>query len=289
MGIFLLKCLAKLPFRFLYMLSGIVFFVIYRMIGYRRKVVIDNLKNAFPQKTDKEIKQISKRFYKHFSDLSIETIKLSDMDKQDFDNRVKVKHTHFLKALYKQGKSVVVLTMHYNNWEWSSCIPLHLHHIPVAVYKPLHNKKFNTYMNRIRSGFGAEMIPTDKVLRRVLESVEKNEVISLWLAGDQTPPLFHKFWLPFLNRQTLFYKGPAAIARRFNFPVVFQKIEKNGRGKYTITFELLIANPAEFDEQEIMNIYIQKMEEVIKEQPEYYLWSHKRWKHQPPSEIPGNY
>lgn len=286
MSILFLKYLAKLPFTILYLLSDILYVVVYYLVGYRKNVVLNNLKNAFPDRPENEIRKLCKKFYKHFSELSIEIIKMNRMTEADFRDRVSVKNSELLHDYFKAGKSVIVLTMHYNNWEWSSFIPLHLLHKSFAVYKPLHDKKYDVYLNSNRSRLGAEMIPTHQVLKKIMHARRKQELFSLWLAGDQTPPMHHQFWLIFLNQEALFYPGPATISRRFNYPVVFQQIIKTARGKYEIVFEPLVENPSKLSESEIMKIYIRKMEEVIKERPEYYLWSHKRWKHVRPEGVP---
>lgn len=286
MGLFLLKQLARLPFGWLYLLSNFLFIVVYHVVGYRRKVVFENLKKAFPEKTENEIRQLSKRFYRHFSDLTFEVIKMGNMNAADFKKRVDVKNTDLLHQFYEQKRSLVTLTMHFNNWEWSSCLTLYVKHKPFAVYKPLHNEKFNNYLNRNRSKMGAEMIPNNQVLRRIIRARENDELFFLWLAGDQTPPWYHTFWLRFFNQEALFYPGPASISRRFNYPVIFQKTIKKSRGKYETSFEVLFENPKDYSEAQIMKAYIRKMEETIREQPAHYLWSHKRWKNQRPKDIP---
>jgi len=284
-GIFLLKQLALLPFSFLYFCSDILYYLIYYMIGYRKKVVIDNLKNSFPEKSNSEIIKLAKRFYRHFCDLTIEIIKLHTMNENDFRQRLKVKNIGLLDQLFKQNRSLIVLTMHYNNWEWSSCIPLYMKHKPLGVYKPLHNRKYDRYINNNRERMGVVMIPTHMVLRTILESQRNHKLFLLWLAGDQTPPVFHDSWFMFLNQEAMFYPGPATLSSRFDVPVVFQKIEKVKRGHYETTFEMLIENPSGLGETEIMESYIRRMEEIIREQPEYYLWSHKRWKHKRQEQI----
>jgi KDO2-lipid IV(A) lauroyltransferase len=137
-------------------------------------------------------------------------------------------------------------------------------------------------MNKTRSRFGTELIKDSQILRRVLKAKSKKEPVAVWLAGDQTPPDFYKFWFTFLNRETSFYPGPAFISKRFNQPVIFMRIDKTGRGKYLTTVEVLFENPAEVSEEKIIKAYIDKMEEIIREKPEYYLWSHRRWKHKRP-------
>ncbi len=286
MGIFFLKQLARLPFWLLYPFSNLIYFVVYYIIRYRKKVVYENLKNAFPEKSNKEIIHIGKRFYRHFSDLIVEIIKLRGMNGIDLKERISLKNTERMHQFFEQKRNLIALSMHYCNWEWSSCVVRYLEHKSIGVYKPLHNKKYNDYINENRTLMGAEMIPNHQVLRRIIKGREENIPFILWLAGDQTPPLYHKYWMKFLNQEALFYPGPAAISRRFNYPVLFQKTIKKSRGKYETSFEVLIENPEDYSESQIMKAYIQRMEETIKEQPEYYLWTHKRWKHKRPDHIP---
>lgn len=286
LGIILLKLISRFPFGLLYLLSDLFFVVVYHIVGYRRKVVMKNLKNSFPHKTEKELKSIARKFYRHFADLTIETIKLGSIGETEFKKRMLVKNPEVIDQYFKQSKSVVVLTMHYNNWEWGSVFPLFLKHKILGVYRPLNNLQFDRYMNRNRARFGAEMVPGAVVLRRVVKAHSVQEPVFIWLAGDQTPPWFHKFWLMFLNQETMFYPGPATISRRFNYPVFFQRTIKKRRGYYETTFELLFENPSEFSETEIMKAYIKKMEEVINDQPENYLWSHRRWKNKRPADVP---
>jgi Kdo2-lipid IVA lauroyltransferase/acyltransferase len=285
-GIFFLKVMAKFPFWFIYFLSDLFYWIVYYLVGYRKKVVVENLKNAFPEKSEIEINAISKKYFRHFADLTLETIKMRGMKPADFEERMKVTNADLVNRYFDKGKSVMVLTMHYNNWEWGTYLSVHLKHYCLAVYKPLQNILFDRFMNKTRSKFGTQLVKNDQILRRVLQAEKQNKPVFIWLAGDQTPPEFHKFWFRFLHQDAMFYPGPAFISKRFNQPVFFQKTEKTERGKYKITFELLFENPAQFSETEIIKTYIQRMEEVIREQPEFYLWSHKRWKHKRPAELP---
>jgi Kdo2-lipid IVA lauroyltransferase/acyltransferase len=285
-GIFFLKLLAKFPFGFIYFLSDIFYLVVYYIVGYRKKVVDANLKNAFPGKSEKEIKQITKNFYRHFSDLTLETIKMSGMKTSDFETRMIVANPELINDFFYKGRSVLVLTMHYNNWEWGTYISVHLKHKSLAVYRPLNNSQFDKFMNKIRSGFEAELVKDNQILRHLLRYEKQNVPVFVWLAGDQTPIAAHDFWFRFLNQDGMFFPGPAFISKRFNQPVFFQKIEKTGRGKYLTTFELLCENPQEKSETEIIKMYIDKMEEIINKNPEFYLWSHNRWKRKRPKEIP---
>lgn len=285
-GIFILKLVAKFPFWIIYLLSDLFYLVVYYIIGYRKEVVVQNLQNAFPEKNEQEILSISKDYFRHFCDLTLETIKIHGMTEKDFRQRMIVKNPESVNHYFEKGKSIVVLTAHYNNWEWGACFPLYVKHTVLGVYKPLNNEKFDTFMHKMRRSMGAELIQNSKILRRVLQAQKSNEPVFIWLAGDQTPSHSHKLWFRFLNQDALFYPGPAVISRKFNQPVFFQRLEKTGRGKYEVTFELLFENSTEFSEADIIKAYIKKMEDLIHEKPEFYIWSHKRWKHTRPEDIP---
>jgi len=284
-GIFLTKMVAKLPFWFIYFLSDVFYQINYFVIKYRKSVVLKNLINSFPEKTNAEIKSISKKFYRHFSDLTLETIKMRGMKATDFEKRMKVANAGLINEYFENGRSVMVLTMHYNNWEWGTYLSMYLKHKLLAVYKPLNNVQFDRFMKQTRSRFNAELVKNEHILRHLLRYEKQNTPVIVWLAGDQSPLVAHDYWFSFLNQEAMFYPGPAFISKKFNQPVFFQKLEKTDRGKYLTTFELLCENPAEKSEIEILKIYIEKMEEIIREKPEFYLWSHKRWKRRRPANI----
>ncbi len=286
--VFFLTLLSKLPFAFIYFLSDIFYFIVFYIIRYRKEVVLQNLKNSFPEKTLEEIKTIRKKYFRHFCDLTLESIKMIDLSNPDCEMRMEIKNAGIINRFYEDNKSVLVLTMHYNNWEWSNCLPREINHLVIGVYKPLHNKKIDSLVNKSRERQGVEMVANSNILRRIIKAGKNNEQVFIWLAGDQTPPVFHTHWFYFLNQEAMFYPGPARISKRFDFPIFFQKIEKKSRGKYVTSFEMLVENPASFSEKEIMGIYIRKMEEIIREKPEFYLWSHKRWKHKRPKDVPLN-
>ena len=285
-GIFFLQFIAKLPFAVIYLLSDIFYFIVFYIIKYRKEVVFQNLRNSFPEKSEEQLKIIRKKYFRHFCDLIMESIKMFNMTKADYKKHMEIKDAELINSYFEKKKSVVVLTMHFNNWEWSNCFPREIKHHVLGVYKPLHNKKYDNLMNGTREKQGAEMITNSNILRRIIQAEKTNEMIFIWLAGDQTPPSYHSLWFTFLNQEAMFYPGPAVIAKRFNYPIFFQKIEKQSRGRYVTTFEMLVKNPQDFSEKEILIKYIQKMEEEIRKNPEFYLWSHKRWKHKRPENIP---
>lgn len=285
-AIFFLKQIARFPFWLIYFLSDIFYLIVYYIIGYRKDVVLNNLHNSFPEKDEKELKEISKKYFRHFCDLTLEAIKTHGMNENDANKRMVVKNADEVNRFYDQGKSVVVLTMHYNSWEWSNIIGKHQKHEVLAIYKPMTSLQFNVFMNKGRERFGVTALKDSLTLRTVIEKKKKNELVFIWLAADQTPPVFHKFWMQFLNQDALFYPGPASISKRFNYPVFFQTTRKVKRGHYETSYELLFENPQEVSEAKIMSTFVAKMEELIREKPEYYLWSHRRWKHKRPENIP---
>jgi len=287
-GIFFIKIISHFPFWMIYLLSDILFLLVFYGIGYRKKVVSENLRNSFPDKSEKEIKKIRRKFFRHLADLTLETLKMNGMDERDYQKRYKVKNPGLLNAYFEKGQSVVVLTSHFNNWEWGNVFPLVLKHRILGVYKPFHNVVFDAFQKKTRSKFGAELVPDAKILRRVITAEKNNEPVFTWLAGDQNPPFSKKFWFRFLNQDTIFFPGPAVISRKFNHPVIFQETKKVARGKYEVTFDVLFEDPGEQEDSAIILAFIKKMEALIVEKPEHYLWSHRRWKHQRPPEVPLN-
>jgi KDO2-lipid IV(A) lauroyltransferase len=285
-GIFFTKIVAKFPFWIIYFISTVFYLLVFYIIKYRKPIVLKNLRNSFPEKSDIEIKEIEKKFYHHFADLTLETIKMRGMKDSDFKQRMKVANADLINGYFDKGKSVLILTMHYNNWEWGTYLSKYLKHKSLAVYKPLANVEFDKFMNKTRSRFNAELIKNDNVLRHLIRYKKQKTPVFVWLASDQSPIAAHDYWFRFMNQEAMFYPGPAIISKQFNQPVFFQKLEKTGRGKYLTTFELLCENPTEKTEHEIIKLYIEKMEEIIREKPEYYLWSHKRWKRKRPDGIP---
>ncbi len=282
----ILRIVSILPFRILYLISDGIYPIIYNLIGYRKKVVRANLRNSFPEKPEKELNEIAGKFYRHLCDLFFESIKVRSMNAAAFASRFTVKGADQVNRFFEEGRSVIILGTHYCNWEWMISLPLWLKHKILLVYKPLQNEIFDRYLNETRQLQGGRVVSMAVTLRTVIEADKNHEKILTWLAADQTPPWNHKFWTLFFNQEAMFFNGPAKIARRFNHPVFFQYIRKTSRGHYETGFELLFENPQEVDEVMIIKTYVKKLESLIRENPEYYLWSHKRWKHNRPSGMP---
>lgn len=278
-----LKALSRLPFPVIYGLADFLSYILQYVAGYRRRVIRENLRNAFPEKSEKEIRQLMRAFYVHFCDISLETAKGWNMTREDFAKRVTIKGTEEMNKLADKGKSVVLLAMHYNNWEWSSVTQAYLKHQYLVVYNPVRgNPMFEEYLLAMREKFGAKTIPFHKSARTLVDFHKMERPVCLALGGDQRPPIVTPFWTTFLNQEACFNSGPEKIAKRTNQPVFFFLTRKVKRGHYEIEFIPLIENPADLSHEEILLTYVRTMEKYIREAPEYYLWSHKRWKQQRP-------
>ncbi len=282
-----LKFISYLPFWLLYLCSDFFYFVLRYIIRYRKKVIYTNLENSFPEKSPGEISSIANKFYSHFCDVFFETIKAYSMSAKQFDKRFHFRGVEIFDKYYQQGTSVVLLGMHYNNWEWNSASQRKSNHKVLVIYNPIRgNKAFEDFMLKIRERWGCKSIPVYKSARTAIEFNRGSKPAILWLAADQTPPPTTKLWMTFLHQETPFFSGPEKIAHRTNQPVFFHHVRKIKRGVYEVFFYKLFENPAEVKEKEVLLAYAKKMEEIISQEPQYYLWSHRRWKHKRPEDIP---
>jgi KDO2-lipid IV(A) lauroyltransferase len=282
----LLIAVSWLPFWILYRLSDVLYIIIRFVIKYRSKVITENLNYAFPEKTELEISQIRNKFYRHICDIIFESVKIYSMSDKEMEERLTIKGTDKANEFFDQGRSIVALAMHHNNWEWTSFVQSKLKHLILTIYNPVRgNNAMEKFLVHNRSKWGSKCIPVHKTARSVIEYNSKGILTGLWLAADQTPPATSKFWTVFMNRETPFFQGPEKIAASTNQPVFFQHTKKTGRGKYEIEYSVLFENPKEVEQKEILLAYVRKAEEIIRNEPEYYLWSHRRWKHKRPEGI----
>uniref|UniRef100_UPI0032171DE3 lysophospholipid acyltransferase family protein n=1 Tax=uncultured Draconibacterium sp. TaxID=1573823 RepID=UPI0032171DE3 len=281
-----LKGISALPFWMIYGLADFMYLLLKYVVKYRKKVIVENLTYAFPDKNKTEIEQIANKFYRHFCDFSLETIKLYNMKEKELDKRFLVRGIENLNRIAQNGKSIIVLGMHYSNWEWGSSIQTKSLHKLLMVYNPIRgNQAMERFLLHSREKWGGESVQVHKSARVLFEYIKKGEPGALWLAADQTPPANSPFWTMFLNREAPFFNGPEKIAKKTNQPVVFIYVRRIKRGYYEALPSVLIEEPGKVESKEIMLRYIQKMEEVIHAEPEYYLWSHRRWKHSRPEGI----
>lgn len=286
-GIFLLKGISYLPFWCIYLLSDLFAFVLRHVVRYRREVITTNLRNAFPEYSEQEIRKLTGRFYHHFADITLESLKGYSMSRKEFDQRMVFKGVEEMNALAEAGRSVLLLGFHYNNWEWSGFAQLYLKHQYLVVYNPVRgNPQFEEYLLGIRRRWGAQTIPVHKSARATMEFDRKQQPVGLVLAADQRPPVITRFWTVFMNQEACFNQGPEKIARKTNQPVFLHVTRKLKRGHYEVSFLPLIMNPSEVSEQEILLTYVKAMEKYIKEEPAWYLWSHRRWKQTRPEGYP---
>jgi KDO2-lipid IV(A) lauroyltransferase len=252
----------------------------YYFPGYRRKIVRTNLKNSFPEKSEEEISIIEKKFYHHLCDLFIETFKLTHMSSEQIKRRIPLTNPELLERLYNEGRDVVSVLGHYGNWEWLSWIPLETKLLIVPIYKPLQNKHFDRFMIKIRSKGGAAVTPMQHVVREIINN-RKNNIRSVYgFMTDQSPMKGDiKFWTPFLNQDTPVYLGAEKIASKYDMALVFFRIDKIKRGQYSFTVELLFEHCAGLPDHLITETHVRRLEEIIIEKPEFWIWSHRRWKH----------
>ncbi len=286
LGVGILIGISYLPFWILYRISDFLYVLMRFVVKYRYKVITENLKNAFPEKSEEEIKQIRNRYYRHFCDVIFESIKMYSMSEKQMDMHIEFKGYEASIDLFNQGVSIIVLANHYNNWEWCSSIQTKLKHLVLMIYNPIRgNYAMEKFLLHSREKWGGECVPVHKTARTVIQYNAQGKVNVLWLAADQTPAANSKFWTIFMNQETPFFSGPEKIAHATNQPVFFQHLKKTGRGKYVAEFTLLYESPKEMKQEDILLAYIRKSEEVIREEPAYYLWSHRRWKHKRPEGI----
>lgn len=281
MGTFFLYLISLLPFAILYLISDIIFLVVYYIIGYRRKVVQKNLSNAFPEKSEAELKSIEKKYYKYLADLIVETVKMITASKKSILKRLTATNSELINRYFSQGRNIMLAVGHYGNWEMSALMLSTLvNEKLLIVYKPLTNKIFDDFFNNMRSRFGAEMIAMKNVLRTMVK--EKNNLNMSVFVADQTPVQHEAtYFTTFLNQPTAFFLGIEKIAKLTDPVVVFADLKYIKRGHYEYTGIVLTENAKETAEHEITDKYVRCLEAMIKRQPEYWLWSHRRWKFKP--------
>jgi len=270
--------LGLLPYRLLYVFSDFLRFVLYYIVGYRKKVVIQNLKSSFPDKSEKEIMEIVRKSYRNLSDIMVESFKSFTMSKKSLINRYKFINAEEIAPFESTGRSVILAAGHHGNWEWSSVSAgLQLKSQMVGLYKPLSNKYIDALIKKSRGR-------TNTTLASIYETQKtfnyySDKGAAFMMAGDQNPGNPRKsIWVNFLGRPTAFLNGIERYAVKHDLPVVFGDARRLGRGRYEITLTTLCDNPRELPKGEITRLYTKKLEEIIYERPENWLWSHKRWK-----------
>lgn len=273
--------ISLLPLWLLYRISDFLYVIIYYVVGYRKQVVFTNLRQAFPEKTNKEITRLARKYYRNLTDMMVETIKLLTMSRKQLQRRFVCDLT-VLHELYAKGKSCQLHLGHNFNWEWANVFCMQGVQFPfLVVYMPLTNKTADRLFRHFREKAGSILIPANDIKDSMLPWLSKQHLIAL--VADQNPGNPRRcYWYPFLNRMTAFYKGPEMTAKRNNVPVVFTDIRKVRRGYYHATLQLAFEAPKDVPDGAITAAFVQFLEKNIREQPEVWVWSHRRWKHTPP-------
>ena len=275
-----------LPLRIQYLLSDLLFVLNFLFIGYRKKIVYLNLRNSFPEKSNKDIRSITRKFYRHLFDQMIESIALMHMSPRKILKHNRFKNPEVIEDLYKKNKGVILVTGHYGNWEWLISLQMLVSHKTLAIYKQLNNKYFDRMYINIRSRYGMTPVPMNRILRELISREQKNELTLTYSLSDQRPLFRHiQYWTRFLNQDTPVDLGTEKIARKKDLAVVFSKMRKIRRGIYETEFIPLFENSRETKEHEITDKYLSILEKTIIERPELWLWTHKRWKHIKPDNV----
>ena len=272
-----------LPFRVLYFFSDLIYLVLYKCFGYRKSVVLQNLRNSFPEKTEAEIKQICDAFYHNLCDFMVETFKILTISKEGIMKRCRMtpECAAVFEQFAKENKSVIMVMGHLGNWEWAGHpFSLQCKQQLDVLYHPLSNKYFNGLMRGMRSRFGTRMMPMRTAYKEM--RAHRNELTATVFISDQTPMPENAYWTTFLNQDTPIFKGTEVIAKKMNLPVVYCSIIKVKRGYYEMRAELLVANPGATADGEISELHTRRLEQDIIAMPASWLWSHKRWKYKRP-------
>lgn len=271
--------LSVLPFGVLHALSSFLYFVFYYLIGYRKEVVRENIRRSFPEKTEAEQKAIAKKFFKHLCDVFVESLKIFTISKANLAKHITCPNPEVLDRYFEQGKNVIIAVGHYNSWEFMlTGFNTFIKHKAVVIYQPLRNTFFDKKLRDARSERGTLMLPAKEV--KTFFSKQSKDLYATVFAIDQSPPNPEKsYWMNFLHQDTPVLFGTEKYAKDFNQPVVYARLNKIKRGYYQLEFVEVVSNPVATAYGEITEKVTKLLENDINSKPEFWLWSHKRWKH----------
>lgn len=269
-----------LPFRLFYWYSDFVRFWIYRVFGYRKKVVRKNLRLSFPEKSLEEIKVIEKKFYVHMCDLFLEMAKSLTISEKEIKSRFKFTNIELVKEFEKQNKSIIFVCGHYASYEWVISMGYHVNHQGFVIYTPLANKYFDRLVKKIRMNHNSSLIARHEAIATMIQHKEEGLLAAYGMASDQSPqPHKAHYWRKFMGVKVPVITGPEFLSKKLDYPVVFIDIQKPKRGYYEATFKLITDNPKELPDYTITDQFTDMLEKQIRTKPEHYLWTHKRFKH----------
>ena len=270
--------ISLLPYPLLYLLSDIIFLIMYRVIGYRKEVVFTNLRNSFPNKSKQELKKIISDFYRHLCDIIMESVKGFTISEKQLRKRLIIKNPEFSNYFADKGQSIIFVGGHYNNWEiCAQAFAMYSNHKCIGIYKPLSNAFINDKIYTSRSKYGMHLISMKQTKKSFEDGDEPKAIV---FGSDQNPANPKKaHWVQFLNQDTGVLFGVERYAKEYDWPVVFVSISKVKRGHYEVEYSLITDSPTEQPHGKITEDFTKRLEQDIINQPQYWLWSHKRWKH----------
>ena len=276
----LLWIVSILPFRLLYGVSDGLYFFIYRIFGYRKATVKENLRLVFPDKSEQEIATITSKFYHHLCDMILEAVKSLTISETELKKRFTFTNVDLINDLEKKQKSIILMCAHYGSWEWIFILQRYVKHKGYAVYKRLGNPHFDKLVKGIRAKYNSHLITT-KETYSVLSKCKKNHELTInGFVSDQSPKATKAFhWNEFMGIKVPMYTGAETMAKKFDMAVVFFSVKRIKRGYYEATFQTITEHPKDYQDYEITDLFFKLVEGQILEAPQYYLWTHKRWKH----------
>ena len=275
--------ISLLPLRVLYCISDVLYLLLYKLIGYRRRVVRNNLSTAFPEKDERERRTIEKKFYHFFCDYIMETIKLLSIRRKTLLKHMEYRNMEEMERCFDEGQSVCALLGHYCNWEFLTTVNVGWKRYPEAkvglVYHPLSSKVVDRLIIATRQHTGGVAVPKQEVLRYMIRYKQQGLHSLFGLISDQSPKWENiHLWLPFLNHETPVFTGAERLIRKMNNAVFYAEMSRPKRGKYVVNFQLMTREPGTLEENELTRMFFLRLEDTIRQTPYLYLWSHDRWK-----------
>lgn len=276
----LIEAFRFVPFWLLYGLSDVLAFFLYRVVGYRRDVVWNNLRRSFPEKTDDALMKIVRQSYRNLTDVMLEAMKSYTMSIPEIIRRCPVRNPELVNRYLDQGQSIILSGCHYNNWEYTGIsMPPTFHGTAVTAFKPISNKLMDAYVNHTRERTGMVMVDMEGTFTAMRQREREHLPSVFILLADQSPSSRKSaHWVSFLGQDTASLPGVDVLARKFNFPVLFYEVRRLKRGFYEVEFSEICAKPAEAEPTSITQAFASKLESIIRREPGNWLWSHKRWK-----------
>ena len=272
--------LSILPTRILYVISSFLYFWVYYIFGYRKKVVNGNLKLCFPDKSKKEIKSIEKKFYLHLCDMLVESIRSISISEAEIRERYKFTNIEEVNKIEEANKSIILMCAHYASWEWIFIIQKYVTTDGYAIYKKIENKYFDQLIRKIRAKYNTNLITNKETFTSMRAHKRLGKKGIYGFLSDQSPKLKSAYhWKEFMNIKVPVHTGAEKLAKELDLAIVFFKTKKIKRGYYETTFKTVTLNPNEIQDYQITDLFINYLEDMIYEEPAYYLWTHKRWKH----------